>query len=141
MNEECPDNAGLAYFTTKTPSGKAASVKLCLLTMEFGKGVNKQQLIPYRVDENNMLWGAEKYSYEVLAYEKERASQFVLSPEDENWIEQEKSSQYWSNWRESLVNLAIGLMIFAAVVWGIGWIVRGFMGIPQSMDKKPSIDT
>jgi hypothetical protein len=138
MNGSCPIEAGRALFTTTSQSGSSVSIHLCLLTMEFGE--DKKQLVPYKIDEKNMTWGATSYSGEVSAYEKQLEKRFVLPPEDNNWIEKEKSRRYWENWKESLRNLGIGLAIFAGTVWSIGWIVRGFLGIPRGMDRKPNSD-
>lgn len=30
-----------------------------------------------------------------------------------------------------------GLAFIWVFTWGVGWIVRGFMGIPRGQDKKP----
>jgi len=139
MNGQCPIDAGQAFFTTTSQSGSSVSIHLCLLTMEFGK--DKEQLVPYKIDEKNMTWGAATYSSEVTAYEKQLEARFVLPPEDNNWIEKEMSRRYWENWKESLRNLGIGLAIFAGAVWAIGWIVRGFIGIPRGMDRKPNSET
>ena len=138
MNGSCPTEAGRTFFTTTSQSGTSVSIDLCLLTMEFGE--DKKQFVPYKIDEKNMTWGAASYSSEVSAYEKQLEARFVLPPEDNNWVDKEKSRRYWENWKESLRNLGIGLAIFAGFVWAIGWIVRGFMGIPRGMDRKPNSD-
>lgn len=132
--ERCPTNAGRAYFQSATQSGTSVSINLCLPTMAFGD--NGRQLVPYKIDEKNMTWGAEPYSDEVSAYKEELEARFALSAEDSTWVEGEKSRRYWKNWKESLGILAIGLTVFAGLVWAVGWIVRGFMGIPRGMDKK-----
>jgi hypothetical protein len=33
--------------------------------------------------------------------------------------------------------LVAELAIFAGVVWAIGWIARGFLGILRGMDRRP----
>ncbi|WP_124945562.1 hypothetical protein [Sulfurirhabdus autotrophica] len=139
MKGACPSEAARHYFTTTSSYGKQVSIDLCLFTMPFGK--NNDQLVPYKIDEKNMVWGAGSYSSEVSAYERELESRFVLPAEDSKWLEKEISHRYWDNWKESLKNLGIGLAIFAGFVWVVGWITRGFMGIPQGMDKKPSNET
>lgn len=136
MKGSCPTDAGRTFFTTTSQSGTSVSIDLCLLTMEFGKD-KKERLVPYRVDEKNMIWGAASYSSEVSSYEKELEARFTLPAEDNAWVEEERSRRYRENWKESLRNLGIGLAIFAGLVWAIGWIVRGFMGIPLGMDRKP----
>jgi hypothetical protein len=135
MKEPCPTDAGRTFFTTTSQSGTSVSIDLCLLTMEFGE--DKKQLIPYKVDEKNMTWGAASYSSEVSVYEKQLERRFTLPVEDNSWVEEEKSRRYWDNWKESLRNLGIGLVVFTGFVWAIGWIVRGFMGIPRGTDRKP----
>lgn len=134
--ESCPSEAGRHYFTTRSRSGKRVSINLCLLTMPFGD--DKRQLVPYKVDEKNMTWGAASFSSEVSNYERELEARFALPVQDNDWIEKEISTQYWKNWKEGLGYLGIGLAIFAGFVWVVGWIVRGFMGIPHGMDRKPS---
>ncbi len=136
MKQSCPSDAGRTFLTTTSKSGTSVSIDLCLLTMEFGE--DKRQLVPYKVDEKDMIWGAATYSSEVSAYEEELKARFVLPTEDIDWVEEEKSRRYWANWKESLRNLGIGLAIFAGFVWAIGWIVRGFMGIPHGLDRKPN---
>lgn len=104
--------------------------------MPFGD--DKRQLVPYRLDEKNILWGAAVYSREVSNYERELEARFALPQADIDWIEKEISTQYWKNWKEGIGYLGLGLGVFAGFVWAVGWIVRGFMGIPRGMDRKPS---
>lgn len=134
--ESCPSAGGRHYFTTTSQSGKLVSINLCLLTMPFGD--DERQLIPYKIDENNMIWGAATYSSEVSTYERELEARFALQAQDNDWIEKEISTRYWNNWKEGLGYLGIGLAIFAGFVLAVGWIARGFMGIPRGMDRKPS---
>lgn len=136
--EFCPSSAGRHYFSKATRSGKSVSVTLCLLPMEFGE--NKRELIPYRVDDKGMLWGAANFSSEVTAYELQLERRFVLLPRDEEDLEREIGRRYRENWISSLGYLAAGLGIFAVFVWAMGWVVRGFMGVPQGSDYRPSDD-
>lgn len=136
MTQSCPSDAGRHYFTTSSQSGKRVSIDLCLLTMPFGN--DKRQLIPYKFDEKNMVWGAASYSSEVSGYERELEARFTLPAQDNDWIEKEISARYWKNWMEGLGYLAIGLAVFAGFVSAVGWIARGFMGIPRGMDRRPS---
>ncbi len=138
MNGQCPIEAVRAFFTTTSESGSSVRIHICLLRMEIGK--DKEQLVPYKIDEKNVTSGATFNSSEVSAYREQLEKRFVLPPEDNNWIEKEKARRYWENWKESLQILGIGLAIFAGTVWAIGWIVRGFMGIPRGMDRKPNSD-
>lgn len=134
-DDSCPTEAGKHYFSTKTSTGKSISVDLCLLTIPFGE--DRTQLIPYKIDGKGMTWGAASYSNEIRSYEKQLEQKFKLPPTDEAVIAKKISERYWSNFKSNLSYLAGGLVIFAAIVWSIGWIVRGFLGIPRGMDKRP----
>ena len=135
MEDSCPSDAGKHYFTTKTSSGKKASINLCLLAMSFGK--NGDRLIPYKVDEQEIIWGAASYSGEITAYERKLEERFKIPLGDDEQISKEISRRYRENMAEGFGYLVAGLAIFGGVVWAIGWIVRGFLGIPRGMDKRP----
>ena len=143
--ESCPTAAKVYTFTTNTRAGKPVSIYLCLLTMPFrgtfrGKetGEFEQQWVPYKIDEKGKVWAAPAYSSEVSEYEGQLSKRFVLPPEDDNFAEKEVSLRWWKDLKEVLLNLAIGLTVFGGVVWTVGWIVRGFLGIPRGMDRIPS---
>lgn len=135
MQESCPSDAERHYFSAETNMGERVSVDLCLLAMSFGK--ENARLIPYRIDEQGMIWGAATYSSEVSDYERKLESRFKFSASDEETLKQEISQRYRENWMSGLGYLVAGLAIFAGVVWAIGWIVRGFLGIPRGMDRRP----
>ncbi len=135
MEEPCPSEAGKHYFTSKTSTGKEVSIVLCLLPSSFGE--DGKQLIPYKVDEKGMTWGASSYSSEVSAYERRLEAQFKIPPSDEKSITKEISRRYLENIVSTLGYLVGGLVFFGGLVWAIGWIVRGFLGIPWGMDRRP----
>ena len=124
MQESCPSDAKRHYFSSKTSTGQSVSVDLCLLAMSFGK--DNARLIPYKVDEQGMIWGAASYSSEVSGYERKLESRFKLTASDEEMLKKEISQRYRENWMSGLGYLVAGLAIFAGVVWAIGWIARGF---------------
>lgn len=135
MEDSCPSDAGKHYFTAKTNTGKEVSVDLCLLATSFGK--NDDRLIPYKIDEKGMIWGAPSYSSEVSAYERKLEERFQLPLGDEDLITKKISQDYRENMKEGFGYLVAGLAIFGGIVWVIGWIVRGFLGITRGMDKRP----
>jgi len=131
---ECPSSGDQSYFYRTTESGVPYTVNLCLLPIEFGQ--EKQLLIPYKI-ENDSIWGAAHYSSEVNAYRKNIENSFVLPLDDRVWIEKRSSNLYWKNWGTSIFSLILGLIAFFGFTWVLGWILRGFLGIPRGMDKKP----
>jgi hypothetical protein len=134
MQESCPSDAGQHYFSTRTSTGESVSVDLCLLARLFG---NDLRLIPYKIDEQGIIRAGTSYSSEVSDYKRELERRFKLSASDEETLKREISRRYRENWVSGLGFLVAGLAIFAGFVWAIGWIVRGFLGIPRGMDRRP----
>jgi hypothetical protein len=135
-DEQCPTEGAKHYFSTRTTSGRSVSVNLCLLPMSFGD--KDEQLIPFKVDEKGMVWGARSYSSEVTAYERRLADRFELPRTDDQEITKQISREYRENMISGLGYLVLGLAAFAVFVWTTGWIVRGFLGIPRGQDSRPS---
>ncbi|ASF47845.1 hypothetical protein [Methylovulum psychrotolerans] len=81
--------------------------------------------------------GAEEYSTEVRDYTKKVADIFKLSKADEEWID----GKVWSSRLEDIKEVAPMIMECLAFLWifswCVGWIVRGFAGIPSGHDSKP----
>lgn len=133
-DESCPTEASSDYFSASTPEHHTVYITLCLLTMPSGK--NEQQLVPYKTDASGTVWGAPAYSSQVSSYASNTQSRFVLSAADGSWADSQISRRYWSNWFHSIGYLAVGLLIFWAIVWAIGWVVRGFAGVPPGQDHR-----
>lgn len=53
-------------------------------------------------------------------------------------LREEVSRLYRKETIEGFGILAIGLAAFGLLIWAIGRIVRGFLGIPRGMDKRPN---
>jgi hypothetical protein len=134
-NGSCPSDGQMVYFTSQTSKGRNVSINLCLLPMSFGK--DDAQLIPYKVDDKGLIWGARAYASEIDGYEKKLKERFKIPPVDEIAMEKEISQRYWNDVENSITYLIVGLGVFGAFVWAIGWIVRGFLGIPRGMDMRP----
>lgn len=134
--DSCPYQGARHYFSTHTTKGRRASINLCLLPMQFGE--KREELIPYKVDDKGMIWGAATYSTEVSSYERSLETRFRLSVADDQEISREISREYRDNWFTGLGILAVCLAVFAAFVWTTGWVVRGFLGIPRGKDARLS---
>jgi hypothetical protein len=102
--------------------------------MSFSENGNR--LIPYKIDEKG-IWGASTFTNEIREYQRTLEGRFKLSLHDEDVLTNELSQSYRENWTSGLGYLIAGLTVFACVVGAIGWIVRGFLGIPLGMDKRP----
>jgi hypothetical protein len=136
----CPSEGKTIYFDHKTSRGKEVRVTVCLEPMTFTNKNNEQvELIPYKTDANGMTWGARPYSSEISTYESQVKKRFTMTATDEEVSIKEAAKAWRSQFAEAMGYLAVGLGIFGALVWAIGWIVRGFLGIPRGMDKRPDL--
>lgn len=135
LERDCPLDAKVSYFTTRTSSGREISITLCIEAMSFGK--NGDRLIPYKIDEKGQIWGGAPYSMEVSKYVDGLQERFKIPPADEKELDKKSSNLYRNNLFSGLGWLVVGLAIYAMVIWVIGWIVRGFLGIPNGMDSRP----
>ncbi len=61
---------------------------------------------------------------------------FVLSPADESQIESRWWRERWRQILEVALWLVAGLACLWGLTWTIGWIVRGFLGIPRGKDRQ-----
>ncbi len=138
---DCPSEGSRTTFDYKTSNGKEIGVAVCLEPMTFTYKNNNEtaELIPYRTDADGMTWGGKRYSTEVSAYEKQVEKRFTMSATDEEDSLKEISKKWRSQFAETMGYLVAGLAIFASLVWAIGWTVRGFLGIPRGMDKRPDL--
>ncbi|MFZ2387549.1 MAG: hypothetical protein WAW69_07075 [Polaromonas sp.] len=80
----------------------------------------------------------EKYSSEVIKYGLSIAARFSLSQDGMKVAEQTIWDARLKQWKEALQIALGGIAALWAAVAGIGWIVRGFMGIPRGKDTRPA---
>lgn len=132
-NDSCPENSYQHYFFATTNRGNRVWISLCILPSTFGK-----HLIPYKVDDSGTTWTADTFSRQVSEYADGLEKRFRIPNEDQREIDEEASRQYWADVRENLKIYFVGLMIFSGFVYTVGWVVRGFLGIPRGLDRRPS---
>ena len=80
----------------------------------------------------------ERYSSEVMAYGRQVAVHFSLSEDGMKDAEQAVWDARLKQWKEALQFALGGVAFLWAAAAGIGWVVRGFMGIPRGKDTRPA---
>jgi hypothetical protein len=90
-------------------------------------------------NQEKVEWGNEKYSTEVSNYTKMVANGFRLTKADEEWVDSKLWPARWKNIKEGLLATVAGLACLWIFSWGVGWIVRGFAGIPTGQDIRPEV--
>lgn len=95
-----------------------------------------------KADTVRMYRIAEEYSPEATAYQKKRAAEFRTDPRREVWFKEARDGLWlaaakrtWGRlWNEALPwtgGFIFGLWVLSSL---IGWIVRGFAGVPARSD-------
>ncbi len=124
---------GLKNFATS--KGTNINVSLCFAAVSGFEGGKK--LVPYKMDtKTGVIWGAHKYSTEVSTYKKELAATFQLPPKDYETLDKKANSKWWTDVKDLMLMLFGGLLCIYAFTFAVGWVVRGFMGIPRGSDSK-----
>lgn len=135
LDGSCPDEALLALAQVHTKSGTRAWAFLCVLPVPV-LDAEGQRLYPYKIDGQGYLV-ARSGSLEVDAYISELSKSVKLSPVDHQALDDQKATRYRQLLLFSLGIVCVALLVFWGLVWVVGWIVRGFMGIPRGSDHRP----
>ena len=94
-------------------------------------------LIPYHVDKaTGVVWGNTKSSPEVTQYMSSVLATFQIPEAEEDRI----NNLWWSEKLKLVGSYFFGMLAslagWWAFTWTVGWIVRGFMGIPRGSDSR-----
>jgi hypothetical protein len=128
---------GAPIFTT--PKGTVVSPSLCFEARGGfrDKDGRELKLVPYKVDRvTDKIWGNEKYSTDVSNYTKEYARKFSAPVEDYPKLDQMGKANWWSTIIDGAALMVGGLVFLFVTTFIIGWVARGFMGIPKGKDSK-----
>jgi hypothetical protein len=113
--------------------GGTVSVELCFKALRAESG---QEVVPYKV-EKNCWWGNGPYSSDVKAYTSARADSFQLSEADRRAAQEDWDGQPFKNIRNGALFAVGGWVVLSLLQMLVGWIVRGFLGIPSGQDRRP----
>lgn len=100
------------------------------------------QLIPYERKEDYTLLD-EPYSDTVEKYVEGRVASFSLPADEQKDILDVIRAEWWEkyldNWKNLIMVAVVGSILLHVMAWAIGWIARGFMGIPSGSDQRVHI--
>lgn len=85
--------------------------------------------VELRADEIIWDWEAQTFADHVK-------DTLVLSRTEEEWIDEQWWVKLWEQIRQGLLVSSAGLVFLWGAIWSIGWIVRGFLGIPRGQDRR-----
>jgi hypothetical protein len=126
------DSRRLWDFDGMTPKGTKYNLELCFVATAFPDG----NLVPFRRDPDGTLWGGSSYSAEVESYINTALRKWQPTEEDLAWIDSRKWSVRYEQITEMVPWLLGGVFVIWLLATILGWIVRGFMGIPAGRDRR-----
>jgi hypothetical protein len=118
-------------FNFAISESESITIKLCFRAQSFS---NDRWLIPYKLDDSSFVWGDGPYSNKVTNYAEQRKTSFALPLDDRKLAIEQLSEKRWENRWSAAKTIVIGWGVLAMLTWVIGWIVRGFLGIPRGKD-------
>lgn len=83
-------------------------------------------------------WMNERFNADVREYTTAAAKQFRLSSEGMAEAQERVSSARYKVWQQAGIALVCGIGGGWLFIACIGWIVRGFLGIPRGQDSRPA---
>src|SRR4029453_9326421 len=126
------------YFH-KLKNGSKVHIDICFKAQSFP---GNAMLVPYKIDEKTgMWWGGTKFSDEVSKYTTAREAHFVLPKENEDAAISKVGKARFAKVWDGIQYAAIGWFVIFVLSAIIGWIVRGFFGIPSGTDHRPEPPT
>lgn len=126
-------NDGYKSLGYSSEDGSKFTVALCFSAARANNG---EMLIPYAELNGQILMGA-KYSAPVEKYmDAYVASNFKLNQADFDKAKAEYASQRIRKKAYTSGAVVGGLIIYWLIISAIGWIIRGFLGIPNGSDRR-----
>ena len=143
--KNCGSNDAQSHINAETSKGRSVGVTLCFTASEASDG---RMLVPYTLSTNNQaaqhpsdkftVLMNEPYSTSVRDYTKLVGKRFKFSETDMKDADDELWDARLELWKVALQFAFGGVAIFWIIVAGVGWIVRGFMGIQRGKDVRPA---
>ena len=128
----CGDDDRQEWDYRQTASGTKVRIIFCFKAQRFDGG---KMYVPYRIDGKGM-WGNERYSSDVREYAERRLRDFSMPKADQQWA----NDQYWPLRLQQLYTASRWIIGGWLALWfftsAVGWVVRGFAGIPTGQDRK-----
>ena len=136
LAKECSRDDASEYTVQQSPNGKSVHVNLCF---KASKADNGEMLVPYKDAGNGRVWMKNRYDSDVAKYTTAFAQTFQLSEQGIDAANAEHRAALLEQWKWQLMALFGGVAVGWVFVASIGWIARGFMGIPRGKDARPAL--
>jgi hypothetical protein len=139
-NASCGRDDATELITLTTQAGTKVFGSLCFKAHEAQDG---RMLIPFRQgdvakgENPSRWWMGAMFDPDIRRYTERTAKNFRLTPSDEKWIDARVWPERIEAAKTGMAAMFGGLAFMWGLAWAIGWVVRGFLGIPRGRDTKP----
>lgn len=135
---DCDFSSPELSFEATTPKGRKTWVNVCLvadqLAMDDGTTQGFVRLPDGADGKPSWAYGTSPL---IEPYKKSVQASFRLPRADGIKADQRFEAKLREGWVDIAKGLAITMLVFWLGVAAIGWIVRGFAGIPRGKDARP----
>jgi len=131
--DSCAENDATEYVERVSAEGKAVNIRLCFPAVVWNDG---KLAYPFKKVSGEVYGSEDKYGSEARAYYKSVAASFSLTPESVEAFNSNQWKATIAQWKDTAIGLTGGLAFLWTFVVAVGWIVRGFMGIPRGRDSR-----
>lgn len=136
LGTDCGDDSADKFVYQTPPSWQGTELFACFRAY---KASDDRRLVPYKGDADMRTWMLDSpYSRGVRDHIEDRLASF---PYDSYVAEAQaaKRRARLNQWKSAALGLAGFLIGGWLTAFTIGWVVRGFMGIPPRKDVRPTI--
>lgn len=136
LAKECLSDDAHEHLVLQSPNGKSVRVNLCFKASKADSG---EMLVPYEDAGSGRVWMKKRHDSDVAKYTTAFAQTFQLSEQVMEAANAERRAALLEQWKWALMTLFGGVAVGWGFVASIGWIARGFMGIPRGKDARPAL--
>ncbi|WP_157105566.1 hypothetical protein [Sphingomonas sp. TDK1] len=120
----------------------STDIELCFRSSKADDG---RSLVAFAAAGKDNWYVDEPYSSAVSTYTERRKQSFAfpenLRKEASFEVNAQWWGEFWHQFRAFVLSVLIGVGILQALSWVVGWIVRGFLGIPTKKDRKEVVES
>jgi hypothetical protein len=132
--QECRAEDSTRYYSQQLKSGAWIRGDLCYRTFVAQSG---ERVVLNRIDQQGRQWGAPIYSSETMDLQRRADDAFTVPTQDLPRINKDIRKKLWKSRVQILGYTVITMGALWLVGLILGWIVRGFLGIPNGRDRRP----
>jgi hypothetical protein len=133
---ECRKNHATRFTVGTTGTGTPYQLTFCFVPALWKEGI---AYIPYKYSDDAKYVDLKPAADpDVYAYMRGYEDLFEIPSADLPAIDREYAGLRWKQVAAGIGWLLLGAVVYWGAIFTIGWVARGFAGIPRGRDSRPS---